>query len=137
MKGKLKDLLSCFNKNNLVYRKVKTVRKGDSLFLRVPEITPKEILDDFSGIFKKFENIQSAYLAEGFLEAGEDVHYIIGLKIEGIEIGKLMESMAQPINEKIPKTFYVDFIEISDKKITKDNSIDNFMRNYLIPFYSR
>ena len=115
----------------------KVLKKGESVFLRVPETTPREILINFTDVFKKYKNIHSAYLAEGFLEAGETPHFIIGLSISGIETNSLMEKMAKDVHEMIPKYIYVNFIILNDDEPSVDNTIADFMKNYLIPFYSR
>lgn len=115
---------------------VKELRKGDSVYLKTPNNIPQKVLDDLSGLFEKQQSILLAYLAEGFLEVKEPPHYIVGTKIDqktGVTIEQLMESMAKELNGIIPKGFYVDFIAIDDK----DTPINNFMKNYLIPFYSR
>ena len=95
---------------------VKELREGNSVFLRMPNNVPQKVLDNFSVLFERYPAILSAYLAEGFLEAKEYPHYIIGVKIDqktGITITQLMESMAKALNAIVPKGFYVDFIEVS------------------------
>ena len=115
---------------------IKELKEKDSVYLKSPSSIPKEVLVDLSALFEKYSSILLAYLAEGFLEAGEVPHYIVGVKLDpkaGIKIGQLMEMMAKDLNEVVPKGFYVDFIELDERK----TSINDFMKDYLIPFYSR
>ena len=135
----VKNFISNFlNRSNFLKRSDhKVLKKGDSVFLRVPENIPREILVNFTDLFKKYKNIHSAYLAEGFLEAGETPHFIIGLSISGIETNSLMEKMAEDVHEMIPNHIYVDFIVLNDDEPSVDNTIVDFMKNYLIPFYTR
>lgn len=134
----LKKIEEFFNMNLSQHKPIsKVLKKGEAVFLKSPEMMPKEILVNVSDLFKRYNYIQSAYLAEGFLEAGEPAHYIIGIDIKGIEIGQLMERMAKELHELIPKDFYVDFVELNADKVGMDNSVENFMKNCLIPFYTR
>lgn len=115
---------------------VKELRRGNSVFLKTPTNIPQKILDDFSVLFEKYPAILFAYLAEGFLEVNEPAHYIVGVKLDpkfNLKIEQLIELMAKEFNEIIPKGFYVDIIGIHDI----DAPINNFMKDYLIPFYTR
>ena len=126
-----------FIKKKLNKTNVKTFKEGDSVFLRVPDNLPKEIIHSFPPLLKKHKNIRLAYLAEGFLDVDEPVHYIIGIKTEGIETNQLGESMAKDVHELIPKNLYVDFIVLPNEVVSKLNTISHFMENNLIPFYTR
>ena len=124
------------HKRMLKAQLVKELKEKDSVYLKSPDSIPKEILSDLSILFEKYRSVVLAYLAEGFLEAGESPHYIVGVKLDpkaGIKIEQLMEMMAKDLNEVVPKGFYVDFIELDERK----TSINDFMKDYLIPFYSR
>lgn len=115
---------------------VKKFREGKSVFLKAPIRIPQKILDSFCILFEKYPAIVLAYLAEGFLDANEPPHYIVGIKLDAtfnLEIEQLMEMMAKELHEIIPKGFYVDIIGLSDI----DAPINNFMKDYLIPFYTR
>lgn len=116
---------------------VKTLKEGDSLCLRTPDNVPEEIINHFTSVFSKHRSILMAYVATGFLSADEkEPHYIIGMKIDptaDLKGRQLMEVMASDITKIIPKGFYVDILEIGDQK----NPTNDFMRDYLIPFYSR
>ena len=115
---------------------VKELKEKDSVYLKKLDAVPTEALSAMSNLFEKYQSILLAYLAEGFLEAGEASHYIVGVKLDpksGLEINQLMEMMAKDLHEVIPKGFYVDFIELDERR----TSINDFMKDYLIPFYSR
>jgi hypothetical protein len=114
----------------------KELKEKDAVYLKTPGFIPKEALNSLSNLFEKYSSILLAYLAEGFLEAGEVPHYIVGIKLDpkaGIKIEQLMEMMAKDLHEVIPKGFYVDFIELDERR----TSINDFMKDYLIPFYSK
>ncbi len=116
---------------------IKTLKEGDSLCLRAPDNVPDEIINHFSIVFSKHRSILMAYVAIGFLSADEkEPHYIIGMKIDPnaeLKGRQLMETMAPDITGIIPKGFYVDILEIGDQK----SPTNDFMRDYLIPFYTR
>ena len=89
-----------------------------------------------STLFETEHNITAAYLAEGFLEAGEEPHYIIGVKLDdktNVSLADIMKLLSKNIQDVIPKSLYVDFIEIDDRK----TDINDFMKDYIIPFYTR
>jgi hypothetical protein len=63
-----------------IAQKEKILKMGESVFLKVPTETPREIIIDLPSVLEKDNGIRAAYLAEGFLESGEEPHYIVGLE---------------------------------------------------------
>jgi len=119
-----------------IAKKEKILKKGESVFLKVPTETPREIVIDLPLVLEKDDGIKAAYLAEGFLESGEEPHYIIGLEpISGrnFDIAQVMTTLGKDIHSIIPKSLYVDFIQLDDRK----TDINTFMKEYLIPFYTK
>lgn len=135
----LDSLLSrCFGKKKFSRTFfTKTLKEGDALCLRVPEGVPDGVLDGFSNIFKKYDCIDLAYIAYGFVSKDDqEPHYIIGIKFAkdaNVTTTQLMERMSPEISPIIPKGFYVDMLYFREEK----TPFADFMRDYLIPFYSR
>ncbi len=119
-----------------IAQKEKILKMGESVFLKVPTETPREIIIDLPSVLEKDNGIRAAYLAEGFLESGEEPHYIVGLEpISGrnFDIAQVMTTPGKDIHSIIPKSLYVDFIQLDDRK----TEINTFMKEYLIPFYTK
>lgn len=119
-----------------IAQKEKILKKGESVFLKVPTETPREIVIDLPSVLEKDNGIKAAYLAEGFLESGEEPHYIVGLEptnCRDFDISRVMERLGKDIHRIIPQSLYVDFIQLDDR----DTEINKFMKEYLIPFYAR
>ena len=118
----------------LLGKKEKIFKKGDSIFLKVPNDMPREIVIDLPFILKKDDGIKAAYLAEGFLESDDKPHYIIGLEPKSphnFDIATTMILLGKDIHKVIPESLYVDFIQLDDR----ETEINTFMKKYLIPFY--
>ncbi len=110
---------------------LKELTQGNSVLLKSPVHLPKECLVKFNNALKRHPNVEKAYLAEGYLSENEEVHYIIGLFVDGISSADLMQSLAKDPDAQFPNDFCVDYTILKDRK----DPIYKYMDKYLEPFY--
>ena len=110
------------------------LQQGQRVFLKATDRMPKVLAVEFVELLKREGSVEKAYLAEGFLEAGEPVHYVIGIKFDEKEnqtIESFMETISREFRKIIPENLYVDVIHITKK----ESPINDFIQNCVIPFY--
>ncbi len=110
------------------------LKEGQKVFLKAADHVPKALAIDFIELLKKEGSVQKAYLAEGFLNCGEPVHYLIGIKFDvnkNQTIENFMATISKEFREIIPKDLYVDVIHITER----DSPINKFFQDCIIPFY--
>ena len=140
LKTKIKEIMPNFFRkiffSNSMKKKDRAfhLKEGQKVFLKATNEIPKSLAVDFIKILKNEGSVERAYLAEGFLEEGDPVHYIIGVKFDSNKtqtINNFMVLISKELRGIIPKDLFVDIIEITEQK----GSINNFIQNCIIPFY--